>query len=1128
MGLPRRLLQDGLCVLMGGWVKLALCQAAPVQSCIQPVARVVSLEGKVEAQQAGESQPHSIKAGDTFCLQVKIWVRNNSRIALVLKNQTLLRLRANSEVWLDQNLKHIHFQQGSGYFLSRTPYPYSVDMPYVNAAIEGTEFLIQVDSRRDHVVVFEGRVVASNALGSITLGSGQAMTAAAGFAPRTDLTIRPYDAVAWALYYPAVMDLTAWAAQLPNESQADVQQLLTNARQGRYDEALRGLAELPDSPPKSLLQAAFELRVGQVGRAQTTLDYLLQSTSEPRQRAQALALQAVMALVRNDKAEALTYSAQAVGQDAHQMAAWLARSYVLQADFDLPGAEQAARQAMDESPESALPPARLAELAFMQGNMAGAEAYARIAVTTADPAKALAWRTLGYVELARARAARAIPLFQRAAAEDPGDPLNHLGLGLARIRQNHLAQGRRELEVAATLDPANSLIRSYLAKAYYEEDRHGPAAIELDLAKGLDPQDPTPWFYQALQEQLDNHPGAALPALRASIARNDQRAVYRSRLLLDTDLAARNVSLARIYQELGFFALADARAAQSLSLDPTNFSAHRFMADSYLDQPRHEASRLSELLQAQLWQPATGLPAQPQAGSNDLSLLRTLGPAQVGYQEYTPLFLRDGWSGQVSAMAGGGGWRADDLTLAALEGPLALSLGQFHDARDGYRPNNDQSSNILAASGQMSLGRDISIQLQAQRHAWERGDLPLYFYDVYSPYQRLQRDTDTLRLGLLHDLTPASTAILSMQAQDMETRFVDASNVFRLTDHLNSHPVQLEGQYVYRVSLNQLLLGAGHYQYTQNDHSQFETSGLLIPFKGYDRYHQDNGYLYGYVPLARMSWTLGLSYDSVDEKNTGLADFHRQRVNPKLGIVAQLDEATVLRVAAFQTVQREVIDKGTIEPAAVAGFAQFYDDANGAVSRRYGLGLDRIIGEHWFGGAELTYRKINWPINGPEEYGGEVDEPRIEQWHRLYLYLLASERWALRTEYRYEHIDQSEALAGNRGGTAGFTRVTTQSLPVGINYFHPDGWLMQAAATYYDQRGEFAADSNFFTFRHGHDQFCLFDILIGYRLPKSRGSFAIGVNNLLGRHFRFQETDPEQRFLYPERLLFGRMSWTFS
>jgi hypothetical protein len=212
----------------------------------------------------------------------------------------------------------------------------------------------------------------------------------------------------------------------------------------------------------------------------------------------------------------------------------------------------------------------------------------------------------------------------------------------------------------------------------------------------------------------------------------------------------------------------------------------------------------------------------------------------------------------------------------------------------------------------------------------------------------------------------------------------------------------------------------------------------------------------------------------------------------------------------------------------VAGFAQFYDDTNGAVSRRYGLGLDRVISAHWYGGAELTYRKVSWPIQDLEEYGDGVDVPRTEQWHRLYLYLLANERWALRTEYRYEHIEQSEALAGNRGGTAGFTWVTTQSIPLGINYFHPGGWLMQAAATYYDQRGEFAADPNFFTFRSGHDRFCLLDTLIGYRLSKSRGSFAIGVNNLLNRHFRFQETDPEQRFLYPERLLFGRVSWAFS
>src|SRR5207249_320393 len=102
------------------------------------------------------------------------------------------------------------------------------------------------------------------------------------------------------------------------------------------------------------------------------------------------------------------------------------------------------------------------------------------------------------------------------------------------------------------LDPDDSLLRSYLAKALYEERLSSDAAKELQEAKELDPRDPTPYLYDAIRKQNDNRPVEALADLQASIARNDNRAVYRSRLLLDQDRAVRGSDLARIYNDLGF------------------------------------------------------------------------------------------------------------------------------------------------------------------------------------------------------------------------------------------------------------------------------------------------------------------------------------------------------------------------------------------------------------------------------------------------------------------------------------------------------------------------------------------------------------------------------------------------
>src|SRR5262249_6217101 len=99
-------------------------------------------------------------------------------------------------------------------------------------------------------------------------------------------------------------------------------------------------------------------------------------------------------------------------------------------------------------------------------------------------------------------------------------------------------------------DPNNALIRSYLGKAYFEEKRTGLDEREYAVAKELDPKDPTPWFYDAITKQTTNRPVEALHDLQQAIERNDNRAVYRSRLLLDAELAPRSATLGRIYRDL--------------------------------------------------------------------------------------------------------------------------------------------------------------------------------------------------------------------------------------------------------------------------------------------------------------------------------------------------------------------------------------------------------------------------------------------------------------------------------------------------------------------------------------------------------------------------------------------------
>src|SRR5262249_20892286 len=157
--------------------------------------------------------------------------------------------------------------------------------------------------------------------------------------------------------------------------------------------------------------------------------------------------------------------------------------------------------------------------------------------------------------------------FDQAIALDGGLANAWLGRGLIQIRQNHDREGRADLQVAATLEPQRSLLRSYLGKAWTRTRDPRHAERELDLARQLDPKDPTPWLYSALLEQRENHINDAVRDLEKSTDLNDNRSLYRSRLLLDQDRAVRSANLASIYRDARMTEVCVREASQAVSYD---------------------------------------------------------------------------------------------------------------------------------------------------------------------------------------------------------------------------------------------------------------------------------------------------------------------------------------------------------------------------------------------------------------------------------------------------------------------------------------------------------------------------------------------------------------------------------
>ena len=223
-----------------------------------------------------------------------------------------------------------------------------------------------------------------------------------------------------------------------------------------------------------------------------------------------------------------------------------------------------------------------------------------------------------------------------------------------RSATGDLDAGEREIEIAASLDPNNSLVRSYLGKnSTSKKSKPDWMSASMPSPKSSIPTTPRPGFTMPSPSRPPTVPVEALHNLQKAIELNDNRAVYRSRLLLDSDLAARSAATARVYSDLGFQQRALVEGWSSLNTDPTNFSSHRFLADSYSNRPRHEIARVSELLQSQLLQPLNITPILPRLAESNQFLISAQGPAGLSFNEFNPIFNRNRVAVQGSGLAAG-------------------------------------------------------------------------------------------------------------------------------------------------------------------------------------------------------------------------------------------------------------------------------------------------------------------------------------------------------------------------------------------------------------------------------------------------------------------------------------------
>jgi tetratricopeptide (TPR) repeat protein len=1098
------------------------------QTCEPWAGKAVSIQGGIQVLKFGQTAWSLLSLNDHLCYGDTVHVAENSRAAVLLPNEGLLRLDQNTTVKFPEpeieKSSLIDLIKGVTHFFSRTPRSLKVLTPFVNGNVEGTEFLVKVDEQQTHLLVFKGKINAENNSGSLMVIDGQSIVARAGAAPAYKTVVQPRDTVHWALYYPPITDVQSIAIlELDDTAQKNtIRESLAAYKRGDPTTALNVLEALPENLQNSDLltyRAGLLLAVGRVESAGDDIKKALQL--DPAQ-SDAMAFKTIIAVVQNRKAEALELALKASDLDPSSIAATIALSYAHQASFDIESALEKMQNAVDLAPQNALAWARLSELWLSVNDLKKALEAAETAASL-NPSVTRTQTVLGFAYLAQINTKAARTAFETAINLDQTAPLPRLGLGLAVIRDGGLDEGRQHIEIAAGLDPNNALIRSYLGKAFYDEKREKLAGNQWAISKGLDPNDPTPWFYDAILKQTTNRPVEALKDLQKSIELNDNRAVYRSSLLLDSDLAARSASLGRIYNDLGFQMLALAEGWKSVNADPANHSAHRFLADSYAGLPRHEIARVSDLLQSQLLQPLIIAPVQPQSAESNLFIVEGSGPAEPSFNEFNPLFLRDRLALQASGVVGENDTWGDEIVHNAVLGKFSYSLGQFHHETEGFRENNDQQKDIINAFAQTSLTHKTSLQAEVRHSSSERGDLELTFLDSFNPNFRSEEKANTFRIGGKHSFTPKSDLLASFvyQNADIDTTF--EPGFFEITSDIDFFVGELS--HLWKSKRFNTTAGAGYRDLGGTDEEVF----IGFPMEEDIDSKHANGYLYTQILLPKqVNLTLGLSYDYLDNPIFGIDE---NQLNPKFGIIWNPMPSTTIRGAVFRTLQKPRVSRKnidpTLEPTQVAGFNQFFFGSEGNAEWRYGLAIDQKLLSSAYAGLEISARDIDALLidpTGPEPV--TLNQDWEEKYGRAYLYWTPFDQIALSAEYFYEWFDRDSN--GEETGVEEFTTLKTHRFPLGLRYFHPIGVSAGLKATYIRQDGDFISfDQSGLIEVPGDDQFWVVDAAIRYRLPKRYGTISLVAKNLFNEEFSFQDTDPGNPQIVPDRQVLLKATFSF-
>lgn len=1102
-------------------------------------ALLLVIENKVETAPAGSMTWTPARTNQILHVGDRLRTGLRSRVTVRLSNLTVLRVNELTTLQIQPpsapgKQATLNLEKGAAYFFSRErPAEMEFRTPIASGAIRGTEFNLAVAGDDKTVVtLLDGEVALTNQSGGVNLISGDQGIVEPGQMPTKTAVINTINIIQWCLYYPAVLDVDELA--FSGVEKQELAASLGAYRAGDLPAALAGYPanRVPGSDSEKIYYAGLLLSVGQVEPAEMQL----QSVSSPLAKAPRLLIAAVKHELSPTNDVQLPTASE-----------WLAKSYYFQSQSRLDAALGAARNSTGRSPNFGFAWGRLAELEFSFGHTDAALAALERSLQL-SPRNAAALALKGFLLAAQNKISNAQKHFDAAIAVDGALGIAWLGRGLTRIRQHDLDGGLKDLQVAATLEPNRALLRSYLGKAFAGQFDLLRARKELALARTLDPNDPTAWLYLALLDQQANKINEAVRNLEKSKALNDNRSVFRSRLLLDQDQAVRSANLAKIYRDAGMTDVSVNEAARAVSRDYANYSAHQFLANSYdaLRDPnqinlRYETPWFSELLLSQLLAPV---------GGGNLS-------QYVSQQEYSRLFERDHFGMSSSTEYRSDGSWHEEASQYGNVGNFGYAIDAEYRSQNGVRPNNDLEQRAFHIKAKQQLTPQDSLLLVAQIYDSHFGDVAQYYNPTNADRQVRLKETQSpnLFIGYHHEWSPGShTLLLAGRLNDTLTQTNPAGIALTLRNNpdgsvataiprtfgldqereLNAYSVEL--QHILKAK-NHTFIGGVRYQSGEADTSVTLTRNPFSfppiysnpPAAQHFTPELNRFNIYGYDLWQIFEWlqlTLGVSYDQMSfPANSEVPPIRgdteeKNSVSPKVGLMITPWQDATLRGVYTRSLGGVFYDQSVrLEPTMVAGFNQAFRSLipesvagllPGTEFETFGLAFDQqlgrgtyftISGEILRSDANRSLGVFDYSGTPPAVPGSTPENLKFEEQSlSVTLNQLLGNEWALGANYRISRAELHDRLLDIPvtvlPGADQHLNALLEQVNLYALYNHPGGFFARADALWSRQ------DNQGYSPAAPGDDFWQFNLYAGYRFYHRQAELRLGLLNIADQDYR--------------------------